>query len=743
MKVKQYVLLILLFISSTLLGVSYFNNFSIKSDILSSLDQEIYSVEASKAYSEYEKNLSSQIMIMLISDNFELLKKEMSPVVEQLKKSNLFKDISARRTNEENQNLSRFYFQHKRKILTTEQVSLIESDQLNIIEKRAIRKLYSPFSSAAAMFQNDPYLLMDDFFSRLNINSKIELADGYLIGSFKEKKSILIRAKLRDSKKAQSALDFLTNLKNNKYDLVFSSLAFYGAKAKIQAIEESNKYSFLSIILILIFFYRFFRSVRHVLISLAVIGLSSMIGLYITTLVFGQIHIVSLLLGISILGIIADYFIHFFMEERDSDISNAKSAIDKIKIPMFYSFLTSGFGFLVFLFVPLSIIHQFSLFAVITLIMALIMVSFVLPYFFYSTPQVNSTSLNERIQTKLKSNNIVKVFTFLLIVISLVSMIDKKVDNDVRTFSVRDKELFSDEQKIRRFLGVNYNFEQFLVMGDSEQELLEREEELKIKLLNRKVNASFFSNWIPSIKNQKLSQTSYEKLDQNLTKYLKSIKVKNIKTIKENLSLQDSKTIQPQDILNSEIKSQWLGEVGEKYYSVVPILRSEYKNNLASLNTDSFIYVNKIETINTSLNKISKNILVGLFSFFAICYILFSIKFGLIRARNLLKPTFISIVVTLAISSFVLGGISIFQLLACVLIVALGLDYSFFYFFNRSKSKSVSYAVTLSTLTTLSSFGVLFFSGTKAVSVFGGVVLVGMILCWLLVPTVAIGDLDE
>lgn len=79
-------------------------------------------------------------------------------------------------------------------------------------------------------------------------------------------------------------------------------------------------------------------------------------------------------------------------------------------------------------------------------------------------------------------------------------------------------------------------------------------------------------------------------------------------------------------------------------------------------------------------------------------------------------------------------AINLFHVLALLLTLGVGIDYSIFFAESGEHRDSTMLAVLLSTITTLLSFGLLALSQTAAISSFGTVVSIGMVCALLFSP---------
>ena len=97
-------------------------------------------------------------------------------------------------------------------------------------------------------------------------------------------------------------------------------------------------------------------------------------------------------------------------------------------------------------------------------------------------------------------------------------------------------------------------------------------------------------------------------------------------------------------------------------------------------------------------------------------------------------PCLCGIALTMAMLGLLGYGLSLFSLLACVLLLGLGLDYGIFLTANPQGNSRTVAAGTFAVLTTLLSFGLLAFSSTPALKSFGLCIMIGEFFIWCLTP---------
>jgi len=339
--------------------------------------------------------------------------------------------------------------------------------------------------------------------------------------------------------------------------------------------------------------------------------------------------------------------------------------------------------------------------------------------------------INELFCNKIYSEKMGVIFFILLA--SLGGLLFSKIplQNNIRNFASPTESLLKQEKQIFSLLGVKSKPSLMVVRGSNIQELLEREE--KVIRDNQDVKLSGISSWVPSFKNQTHSNLLYDKLDSSKKLIQNQINKDVAKFSKSNYKISVDTWLER--FSNTQQSQSWIGQIKNHYYSIIQ--NFDPQMNL-TFDTTEVKELNRIGTINKSLDKFSYEVGKILFIIVGLVFLFFVLRFGTKEAFWILIPSCLSIVISLSFIGHINGSLHLFHLLGSVLVLVLGLDYSFFYFFNKNDNTNGSFltskSVLISSLTTMCSFGVLLLSSTNGVRSFGGIVLIGIILCWILCP---------
>jgi len=128
-----------------------------------------------------------------------------------------------------------------------------------------------------------------------------------------------------------------------------------------------------------------------------------------------------------------------------------------------------------------------------------------------------------------------------------------------------------------------------------------------------------------------------------------------------------------------------------------------------------------------------QTIWLTLFSYGVVLLILI-LRYGAVGGLLVIAPPAIAAFVTLGALGFVGVPISLFNVMALLLVLGIGVDYSLFFRETGADNPTTLLAIALSSVTTLLAFGLLAFSATTAIHAFGLTVLVGIFAAFLLSP---------
>ncbi|MBC8452172.1 MAG: hypothetical protein H8D70_03005, partial [Rhodospirillaceae bacterium] len=115
--------------------------------------------------------------------------------------------------------------------------------------------------------------------------------------------------------------------------------------------------------------------------------------------------------------------------------------------------------------------------------------------------------------------------------------------------------------------------------------------------------------------------------------------------------------------------------------------------------------------------------------------LLLMVRYGLKGGIQIMLTPVLAGVLSFATLTLIGESISLFNVMALLLVLGIGVDYAIFFRETGTDSPATYFAIALSSITTLSAFGLLAFSETAAIHAFGLTVLIGIFVAFLLSPS--------
>ena len=681
--------------------------------------------------------------------------------------------------------LFNFYWPYRQYLLSHNFIDEINRDQGNKYVNKIQMGVLSSFGyQQAASLNSDPLQVMESFFHSVSSSLSFKTENGFFV---KEEGGIFyafgfLEVKDKDN---QSEVIFSSHIQQLRFLLrtkfYITSPLLYAASGAESSMNEARAFSFLSLITIALLLFIVFSSFKPLFISLCLIVLSSLQGFLLTELIFGHIHIVTLLLSVGTLGVIADYCIHYFVH---SSQGATELSLKKIIKPLTLSLLTSLSGYLMFLTGSIEELKQLSLFSVTSLLSAYLYVLLFFPMF--SVKKLNTSSLLmkkifgkriEKNKTLNMNRKLLKVVIALLILFIILPF-TLSFNDDASLLQQKNRDLDHQEKKIRSILGFKSYPHSYLILSQDIQTLLLKEENLRTRILRKNVTTRSsvtasplderrgadeerrgrqqslsprgeplyknkdilvrgVSSWVPSLKRQEESLDRYKQLYPIVYQLYTLLgvpgadeKAQKVYTVVDQQKLEFEEWYE--EFKNTLVVGDYLGKINGKHLSRVVQFGGEM---LSSGELSQGVYsLDKRSEISKVFKLLRQKILWILLSLILLVLLVLIGFYGLAKSCFILMPPLFGLLFSSIVSSSYFGFMNLFDCLALILIFFLGIDYSFFMQFSDSDIESHTHlAISVSLLTTIFSFGILIFSTTSAMQHFGLTMVVGMISSYLVV----------
>ncbi len=664
--------------------------------------------------------------------------------------------------------------EHRSVLLTREQENQLQTQPDSFWVDSALRHLYSPFSGPKlGAWRDDPFGLFAGWVQERAQETPVRPRDGVLFVADADKQYVLLPLTLKQSvfsmSVQQSVIATLNHAKATaqkavpEVDIISSGVILHAAAAGEQAKREVMTIGLGSLLGIILLTWLTFQSLKPIALILLSITIGCLGSLSVCWLLFGRIHLLTLVFGASLIGVAQDYGIYFLCHRLRSESTLSSEALLKRLLPSLTLTLAAAvIGYMGLAFTPFPGLRNMAVFSALGLLFAWLTVVCWFPMLIKA-----STVDNVQQSGKLVSwyaNSLVRwprfqpdkkwlILGLVFVFLAFMGIAKLGVNDDIRLLQNPPQQLISDQIKLSQLVDAPTPVQFFLVRGATEEMVLEREEALKKQLdllvVQQKISGfQAMSNWVPSAKAQQFRRALLEKLRQNggaLAQVAKQIG-EEPSWVDETEShwLSSTKLFTVDEFLNSPASEPWrhlwLGKQTAEYAGIVALRGLSYANlssvKVAAQGLDGIQWVDKVDEISSVLGQYRYYM-----GWVVLCsyLVVFGLLFSRYRRRSwrVLMPTVIASLATLTLLGFTSQPLQLFHVLALMLLLGIGVDYGIFMqedVKDDTSHRTAWLAIGLSALNTLLSFGLLSLSNTPALRAFGVTMLMGMTLVWLIVP---------
>lgn len=617
-----------------------------------------------------------------------------------------------------------------------------------------LSQLYSAFSGVSGKeLQNDPLMLMRGSQLALAQNSqKLRLMDGWLVtqdaaGNY----WYLLHGELAgssfDMQQTHQLVTTLHDLEEKlkgqypQAQLLSRGTVFYSDYASQQAKRDVSTLGVATLLGVILLILAVFRSLRPLLLCLLSIGIGALAGTVITLLLFGELHLMTLVMSMSIIGISADYTLYYLTERMvHGEHDSPWQSLAKVRNALLLALLTTVAAYLIMMLAPFPAIRQMAVFAAVGLSASCLTVIFWHPWLCRGLPvrPVPAMVLMLRWLAAWRRNKKLSVgLPVALALVSVVGIATLHVDDDISQLQALPQQILAQEKSITALTGQSVDQKWFVVHGATAQQTLERLEAFTPALAAAKT-AGEISGYrtlpLNSLARQKRDLALLQQAAPAVTNVLNGA---GLATVSPDLS---AMPVRVDEWLNSPASEGWRllwltlpnGESGV-LVPVDGVKESAALDQLASQHP-GVVWVDRKASFDT-LFALYRAVLTGLL-LVALGVIACGamLRLGWRKGLISLVPSLLSLGCGLAALSATGHPVNLFSLLALVLVLGIGVNYTLFFSNPRGTPLTSMLAIVLAMMTTLLTLGMLVFSATQAISSFGIVLVSGIFTAFLLAP---------
>ncbi|MFK3712713.1 MMPL family transporter [Leclercia adecarboxylata] len=616
-----------------------------------------------------------------------------------------------------------------------------------------LSQLYSAFSGVSGKeLQNDPLMLMRGSQLSLAQNSqKLRLMDGWLVtkddagnywyllhgelagSSFDMQQTHRLVTRLHD-------LESQLKTQYPQAQLLSRGTVFYSDYASQQAKRDISTLGVATVLGVILLIVAVFRSLRPLLLCLISIAMGALAGTVTTLLLFGELHLMTLVMSMSIIGISADYTIYYLTERMvHGGQASPWQSLAKVRNALLLALLTTVAAYLIMMLAPFPGIRQMAVFAAVGLSASCLTVIFWHPWLCRGLPvrPVPASGLMLRWLAAWRDRRVSVGVPVALALVALAGIATLRVDDDIAQLQALPQDILAQEKTITALTGQNVDQKWFVVHGPSAQQTLERLEAFT-PALARAQQAGELKSWrtlpLNSLARQERDLALLRKAAPAVTRVLQNT---GLTSVSPDLS---AMPVGVEAWLASPASEGWRllwltlpdGESGV-LVPVDGVKNSPALRELAEQHS-GVVWVDRKASFD-SLFALYRSVLTGLLAV-ALATIACGaiLRLGWRKGLITLVPSLVSLGCGLAALAVTGHPVNLFSLLALVLVLGIGINYTLFFNNPRGTPLTSMLAITLAMITTLLTLGMLVFSATQAIGSFGIVLVSGIFTAFLLAP---------
>ena len=648
-----------------------------------------------------------------------------------------------------------FYAPYRDRLLTDQQRQRLQQESPESLSESALAALYGPMGAPRLTdWRQDPLSLWPQWWQERALGSGLRMGDDGLLEADGKHWSVIqyettgSAFQLDGERHIDLLLDAATAAATKHasgLEVLRAGVPLHAEAAAVQANREINTIGWGSLAAVLLLVWLAFRSLRPILLVAASLLIGCGVALAVTVLVFGKVHVLTLVFGASLVGVAEDYGIHWFASRQAEPADRRWKLLRHLLPGLWLALLTSALAYLALGLAPFPGLRQMALFSVVGLAAAFLTVIFWFPWL--DGGEIRSTRFARWLGAtlerwpRLQGRRPVGLFLGVVVVLSAAGIWRLQADDNLRSLQSSPMALINQQIRISQMLGMPSPAQFYLVQGDNAEQVLEREEALiaRLRVLSADKQIGGYraiSDWLPSVQRQRADAALTARVEPQVLAAVGE-------AVGEPLQRPDyaAQDLQAEAFLASPaampFRHLWLGEVGQGMASVVMVDDLSRADALTLLEAqakgiDGVRWVDRTADFSALLKHyrklMSALLLVGIVLVFAVLYWRYRAQ-----AWRVFAPTLAAGALTLGLLGLFGQPLQLFNVLALMLLLGMGIDYGIFLIEHRGDA-SAWLAVCVGAASTWLSFGLLGLSATPALRAFGLTLLFGIGLVWLISP---------
>jgi predicted exporter len=644
------------------------------------------------------------------------------------------------------------------------------------------RRLYGPPADALpTRVADDPFGWLQHWLADLPLGtSGLALEDGMLVSHRGGVTGVLVMTSLAGSayeSKVQQAVVRASADAERAVAADFPGVridragsVFYANAARASAERDVHVIGAVSLCGIALLLIGVFRSARLLVLAFVSTAFGIVCALAVTMLLFGKLHLLTLVFGASLIGEAVDYSIQYFVVYLSSGAGwNARRGAAEVRPALLVALATSVLGYGILMWVPFPALKQIACFAMAGIVSAFAAVTGFLPLMLADARKRAPSRLFARVaralavwQTALSGWRALAA-AMLLGLVAIPGWVHLTSDDDIHLLVQRDPDLAREERAVREAVGIANTSQFFVVEGRTPEDVLRRSEALTSALngLDTSMSAGdvqSVSAFVPSAQRQARNRATLaahafadpSALRATLARagFRDDVAAAWIDAFADSAHASLSVDRWLAARWSAPFRHLWLGRVDgrEPAYAALVIPGRVDAANLAALQAIAHripgaTFVDKAASVSRLFGAYRVDSGLWLGAALVVVAALLVWRYGARGGMATTLPVLLAIGLTLAAYGYADVPLTLFNWLALMLVLGVGANYGVFLregcLRDAANLGAVWTGVLLSAATTLLSFGMLGASAMPALRAFGTTLALGIVFSVLFAPLAA------
>ena len=738
--------LIVLSVIAIALGTAWLKkDIHIQTNIFALLPEAHHDPRLERAQQYVSQQLNDKVFVVLNAKDDAALSNATATFKQSVAATDLWQPLHAQLDSDR---FAQVLYRHRAGLLSSADQKLLEQKDYAALSEQGLLQIMSPgMPVTAELLQQDPLLLFPRYavgLSSLQGNQDIELEDGFATIRDEQGISRLIVLELKNSpynidyqEKTAAWIEQL-NLKLKQMQvqphwtgtLLFAQFGTTSAEKEISTIGVGST---IGIFLLVLFG---FRSVRPMLTEMVAVGTGCLVAFAITHWVFGEIHLMTLVFGASLVGVCVDFSFYFMAMQSQHRQIDGFAVLKPLLPSLFMGLMTTLVAYIFLSFTPFPGFRQIAVFSMVGLAAAWITSVLLLPRLppLNAEPAIHRLSFIGKARSWVQARKGLRYGIILIIaVITGSSLLLLQSNDDIRNLQSMDKTLQQEDQYVRERFMQQQSSEYFVVHGDTAQQLEQNEQQLlqKLQVLqnqNKLEGVQALGQWLPSKTEQQHNIALLQAIPASaLQDYATALQLNPAEVVAWQKQLSQQPLLSPAEMSQHPLAFLQMSPT-ERLVLLQNVHDVAALQQLNSPQAQLLRPVNLLSELFQQHRIQAQWLLVSAL----ICLMIgLGIIYGIKSILPLVLPVSLALMTTFAIQVWLGVEINLFSIMGTFLIIGIGVDYAIFYRHGHDHPQVVGMALFLCMMSTLLGFGLLSFSHTYAIHCFGLTVLLGVIFSFI------------